>query len=218
VRRVNQAKQIAKETGAPFDIAMGMLVEGFRPEEIRAKARRLVAKHGVSMIIVDYLQLATSDSDNKKRHSNREQEISEISRGLKALAKELNIPVIALAQLSREAEKRSNKLPALSDLRDSGAIEQDADMVMFLFRPAYYGITEDAMGNHIPKHLTKVIIAKYREGDLGEVDLRFIGRMKKFDSNPYGTNHFEEQSTKEELPKGPSGFDRTVEDFDNEPF
>ena len=152
--------------------------------EIRAKARRLVSRYNVSMIIVDYIQLATANYERNKRPGNREQEISEISRGLKALAKELNVPVVALAQLSREAEKRANKLPILSDLRESGAIEQDADQVWFLFRPAYYKMEVDDAGNRIPKHLTKLIIAKYREGDLGELDLRFIGRMKKFDSMP----------------------------------
>jgi replicative DNA helicase len=156
--------------------------------ELRAKSRRLVSKFGVSMIIVDYLQLMTVGYEKNRRSGNREQEISEISRGLKALAKELDIPIIALAQLSRASESRSTKLPQLSDLRDSGAIEQDADMVMFLFRPAYYGMEQDEAGNAIPKHLTKAIIAKYREGELGDIDLGFIGRMKMFYSNPYGGN------------------------------
>ncbi len=191
--------------------------------ELRAKSRRLVSKHGVTMIIVDYLQLMTAGYDKNKRIGNREQEISEISRGLKALAKELNVPVIALAQLSRASESRSNKLPALSDLRDSGAIEQDADMVMFLFRPAYYGMTHDENGTEIPKHLTKAIVAKYRQGDLGDIDLRFIGRMKKFDSNPHGGHEDLSSAQAHNIPiKSPSFFDtRTADDFENkedEPF
>src|SRR5690606_13451134 len=101
--------------------------------ELRAKARRMVKKHKVGLIIIDYLQLMTGD---EKRNSNREQEISSSSRGLKKLAKDLNVPVIALSQLSREIEKRTQKVPQLSDLRESGAIEQDADVVMFLYRPA----------------------------------------------------------------------------------
>lgn len=152
--------------------------------EIRAKARRLVAKHDVTMIILDYIQLATDNNDRNKRNGNREQEISEISRGCKAMAKELNVPVIALAQLSREAEKRANKLPILADLRESGSLEQDADQVWFLFRPAYYNMDIDANGNAIPKHLTKWLIAKFREGETGEADLRFLGRIKQFDTMP----------------------------------
>lgn len=167
--------------------------------EMRAKARRLVAKNNVTLIILDYIQLATASFDKKGRFGNREQEISEISRGCKALAKELNVPVIALAQLSREAEKRANKLPILADLRESGSIEQDADQVWFLFRPAYYGMNEDEAGNCIPKHLTKLIIAKYREGATGEVDLRFIGRMKKFDSMPDHDDGAEMPSNKDTL-------------------
>lgn len=152
--------------------------------EIRAKARRLVSKNKVSMIILDYIQLATDSNERSKRNGNREQEISEISRGCKAMAKELNVPVIALAQLSREAEKRANKLPILADLRESGSLEQDADQVWFLFRPAYYNMEVDADGNSIPKHLTKWLIQKFREGETGEADLRFIGRIKQFDTMP----------------------------------
>lgn len=147
--------------------------------ELRAKARKLVKKQGVTMIFIDYLQLMTVISDRKTNIGNREQEISTISRGLKAMAKELNVPVIALSQISREAEKRGNKKPILSDLRESGAIEQDADMVVFLFRPSYY-FDKDESGAEMPKHLNIMIIAKYRGGKLGEINTKFIGRMKRF--------------------------------------
>jgi replicative DNA helicase len=127
--------------------------------ELRAKARRMIKKHQVGLIVIDYLQLMTGD---EKRNSSREQEISSISRGLKRLAKDLNVPVIALSQLSREVEKRTQKVPQLSDLRESGAIEQDADVVMFLYRPAEDEIKQDAaLAN---KAMLK--IAKHRNGRL----------------------------------------------------
>ena len=109
--------------------------------DFRAKCRRLVMQHGVRLIMVDYLQLMTAGSSSGKGVGNREQEISMISRSLKAIAKELNVPVIALSQLSRSVEARHGKRPQLSDLRESGAIEQDADIVSFIFRPEYYKIT-----------------------------------------------------------------------------
>src|SRR6059058_4196645 len=114
--------------------------------ELRAKCRRLKNKHNIGLIIIDYLQLMSGTGEN--RNSNREQEISGISRDLKGLAKELQVPIIALSQLSREVEKRKDgdKMPQLSDLRESGAIEQDADMVCFIYRPEYYNITQDASG------------------------------------------------------------------------
>src|SRR5690606_37834278 len=130
-------------------------------------------------IVVDYLQLMRGEREGK--NSNREQEISSISRGLKAIAKELDIPVIALSQLSRAAESRpgSMKRPMLSDLRESGAIEQDADMVMVLFRPEYYDIEEDDEGNST-KGLCEAIVAKNRHGPLETAALRFNGAMMKF--------------------------------------
>jgi replicative DNA helicase len=147
--------------------------------ELRAKARRLRNKHNVSMIIIDYLQLMSGSSDN--RNSNREQEISNISRNLKGLAKELNIPIIALSQLSREVEKRKegNKIPQLSDLRESGAIEQDADMVMFLYRPEYYDISTNEYGES-NKGETHVRIAKHRNGSLETIKLRALLHIQKF--------------------------------------
>jgi replicative DNA helicase len=146
------------------------------------------------MIIIDYLQLMTGHSDgNKGFGGNREQEIASISRALKMLAKELSVPVIALSQLSRAVETRGgDKKPQLSDLRESGSIEQDADMVCFLYRPEYYGITEDEMGNPT-QGVGEVIIAKHRNGSIGSVALKFIGKFTKFSDldggfgdNPFG--------------------------------
>ncbi|MBC7890653.1 MAG: replicative DNA helicase, partial [Sphingobacteriaceae bacterium] len=146
--------------------------------ELRAKCRRLKQQHDVQLVVIDYLQLMTGD--NGKGGGNREQEIASISRALKNLAKELNVPVIALSQLSRAVETRGGeKKPQLSDLRESGSIEQDADMVMFLYRPDYYGITQDEAGNPV-QGIGEVIIAKNRSGSLDTVQLRFIGKFTKF--------------------------------------
>jgi replicative DNA helicase len=152
--------------------------------QLRAKARRLKAQYDIQMIIIDYLQLMTVGGDNKS--GNREQEISTISRSLKTIAKELNVPIIALSQLSRAVETRGGtKRPQLSDLRESGAIEQDADMVCFIYRPDYYGFTEGEDGQALPQGLTEIIIAKHRNGALEDVKLRFIGALSKFtDMNP----------------------------------
>lgn len=147
--------------------------------QLRAKCRRLKSKNNLGMIIIDYLQLM-SGVDNS-RNSNREQEISRISRDLKGLAKELQVPIIALSQLSREVEKRKKgeQIPQLSDLRESGAIEQDADMVMFLYRPEYYDITANEMGES-NKGETYVKIAKHRNGDLGTIKLKALLHIQKF--------------------------------------
>lgn len=143
--------------------------------ELRAKCRRLKAEHGVQLIIVDYLQLMRGDTGG-----NREQEIASISRALKGIAKELNVPVIALSQLSRGVETRGgDKRPQLSDLRESGSIEQDADLVIFLYRPEYYKITVDDEGMSTVGQ-GEVIIAKHRNGQTGSVKLRFIGKYTKF--------------------------------------
>lgn len=148
--------------------------------DLRAKARRLSSQHGIKLIIVDYLQLMTSGSSNKT--GNREQEISTISRNLKALAKELNVPVIALSQLSRAVETRGGtKRPLLSDLRESGAIEQDADIVSFIYRPEYYGIEEwDDETASPTKNEAEFIIAKHRNGGLDNIRLKFIGQFGRF--------------------------------------
>ncbi|WP_369810666.1 replicative DNA helicase [Hymenobacter cheonanensis] len=146
--------------------------------ELRAKCRRLKSQHDIQLIIIDYLQLMSGNEGGK--NGNREQEIASISRALKGIAKELNIPVIALSQLSRSVETRGgDKKPQLSDLRESGSIEQDADMVIFLYRPEYYKITEDEMGNPT-QGMGEVIIAKHRNGSLETVQLKFIGRFTKF--------------------------------------
>jgi len=147
--------------------------------ELRAKCRRLKNKHNIGLVIIDYLQLMSGTGEN--RNTNREQEISNISRNLKGLSKELNIPIIALSQLSREVEKRKegNKMPQLSDLRESGAIEQDADMVMFLYRPEYYDITANEMGES-NKGETHVRIAKHRNGSLETIKLRALLHIQKF--------------------------------------
>ncbi len=145
--------------------------------ELRAKCRRLKARHDVQLIIVDYLQLMSAGNDNR---GNREQEISNISRSIKSLAKELNVPIIAISQLSRAVETRGgSKRPILSDLRESGAIEQDADMVIFIYRPEYYKLMEDEEGNST-EGLAEIIIAKHRNGALENIPLRFIANYAKF--------------------------------------
>ena len=151
--------------------------------ELRAKARRLVKNHGVKIIIVDYLQLMTAGGN---KIGNREQEISTISRSLKGIAKELKIPVIALSQVNRGVESRTStsKRPILADLRESGAIEQDADIVTFIYRPEYYKIYEwensdDSRGQ------AEIIIAKHRNGSLENIRLKFINTLAKFSDLDY---------------------------------
>lgn len=146
--------------------------------ELRAKARRLKMQHDIQMVIIDYLQLMSGGGDNQK--GNREQEVSAISRALKGLAKELQVPVIALSQLSRAVETRGGtKRPQLSDLRESGSIEQDADMVGFIYRPEYYQILEDEEGNSL-KGVAELIIAKNRHGSAETLKMRFISQYAKF--------------------------------------
>ena len=149
--------------------------------DLRAKARRLASQHGIKLIIIDYLQLMTAVTNNKS--GNREQEISTISRNLKALAKELDVPVIALSQLSRAVETRGGtKRPLLSDLRESGAIEQDADIVSFIYRPEYYGINEWDDEERSPSEgQAEFIVAKHRNGGLDNIRMKFIGHLGKFE-------------------------------------
>ena len=155
--------------------------------EFRAKCRRLKMQHDINIIIVDYLQLMTAGSDSR---GSREQEVSMISRSLKAIAKELDVPIIALSQLSRAVESREGKRPQLSDLRESGAIEQDADIVCFIHRPEYFGITEDESGNSL-LGVAELIIAKHRNGATADVHLRFQKEMAKFsDMDPQFDNDF----------------------------
>jgi replicative DNA helicase len=144
--------------------------------EFRAKCRRLKMQYDIGIVIVDYLQLMTAGTDVK---GNREQEVSTISRNLKAIAKEINVPIIALSQLNRSVESRDGKRPQLSDLRESGAIEQDADMVMFIHRPEYYGITQDTDGNSLIG-VAEIIIAKHRNGSVGDVQLAFKASLARF--------------------------------------
>ena len=144
--------------------------------ELRAKARRLAHQNNIKIIIIDYLQLMTAGGNG----GNRVQEISEISRSLKVIAKELEIPLIALSQLSRSVETRGgDKKPLLSDLRESGSIEQDADIVSFIYRPEYYGITQDEDGN-TTMQMGEFIVAKHRNGSTETVKLKFIGELAKF--------------------------------------
>tara|TARA_X000000950_G_scaffold44177_1_gene49931 strand:+ start:7502 stop:8983 length:1482 start_codon:yes stop_codon:yes gene_type:complete len=146
--------------------------------ELRAKSRRLKSQHNIQCIIVDYLQLMSGEYG--KSSGNREQEIASISRSLKAIAKELNVPVLALSQLSRAVETRGgDKRPVLSDLRESGSIEQDADMVLFIYRADRYDITEDEDGN-LTAGVAEVLLRKNRNGPTGKVKLKFIERYAKF--------------------------------------
>jgi len=162
--------------------------------DLRAKARRLASQHGIKMIMIDYLQLMTAGGSQKG--GNREQEISTISRNLKALAKELSVPVIALSQLSRAVETRGgSKRPILSDLRESGAIEQDADIVSFIYRPEYYKIEEWDDEERTPTQgQAEFIVAKHRNGGLENIRLKFIGNQGKFDNLDDFDSPFEFQS------------------------
>ena len=148
--------------------------------ELRAKCRRLKQRYDIQMVFIDYLQLMQAGGE-QSHSGNREQEISTISRQLKALSKELGIPVLAMSQLSRAVETRGGtKKPMLSDLRESGAIEQDADIVMFIYRPEYYDITEDEKGSTVG--MADVILAKHRSGSTGEVRLRFVNKFARFEN------------------------------------
>jgi replicative DNA helicase len=149
--------------------------------ELRSKARRLKSEHDIGLVIVDYLQLMRGGANPE----SRQQEISEISRALKALAKELNVPVVALSQLNRELEKRADKRPMMSDLRESGAIEQDADVIMFVYREAVY--CEDCRKPDVTcskghERDAEIIIGKQRNGALGTIQLTFIGEHTRFEN------------------------------------
>lgn len=162
--------------------------------ELRAKARRLKQKEDIQIIVIDYLQLMNAGG---KDGGNRQEEISIISRSLKIIAKELAIPVIALSQLSRAVETRGgDKRPMLSDLRESGAIEQDADMVMFIYRPEYYDITEDSNNNSL-RGIGEIIVAKHRNGALKNIALKFIPEQAKF-MDLENTEYFGGSNNKEE--------------------
>ena len=164
IGKLHQAKIFIDDTPA-----LGIL-------EIRAKARRLKVEHNIGLIVVDYLQLM----QGPKSAQSREQEISTISRSLKALAKELSIPVIALSQLNRAVEARGDKKPMLADLRESGAIEQDADVVLFVHRPEMYGQNE--VDGKSTEGVAEIIIGKQRNGPTGSVDLAFIKKYARFEN------------------------------------
>jgi replicative DNA helicase len=142
------------------------------PTQMRAKCRRLHMEFGLDLIIVDYLQLMQGDS----RNDNRVQEVSQISRNLKVLARELNVPVLAAAQLSRAVEQRADKRPVLSDLRESGSLEQDADIVMFIYRPEFY--EEDSL----KKNIAEIMVSKHRNGPTGNIELVFRDNLAKFEN------------------------------------
>jgi replicative DNA helicase len=155
--------------------------------DLKGKARKLKKEQGIELIIIDYLQLMRSGI----KIPSREQEIAEISRGLKGLAKELSIPVIALSQLSRGVESRGDKKPMLQDLRESGQIEQDADMVLFCYRPEYYGIETYEVGSESfdAAGLFMLLIAKHRNGELGEIPLTFIAQQTKVTNHNFSSNY-----------------------------
>jgi replicative DNA helicase len=169
--------RISKLASAPLYIDD---TPGISVFDLRAKCRRLKMQHNIDMVIIDYLQLMTVGGS--KGTGNREQEISTISRSIKEIAKELNVPMIALSQLSRSVEQRGgDKRPVLSDLRESGAIEQDADIVSFIYRPEYYGFDTDENGES-NKGVGEIIVAKHRNGGLDTVRLRFIGEFARFEN------------------------------------
>ena len=151
--------------------------------ELRSKCRRYKLEHDLRVVIIDYLQLMTGSGG--KSSDNRQQEISEISRSLKALARELNVPVIALSQLSRACESRQDHRPMLSDLRESGAIEQDADVVMFIYRDEYYNKDSEA------KNIAEIIIAKQRNGPIGTVELVWLPDYTKFGNKEHSPQEYQ---------------------------
>lgn len=195
--------------------------------DLRAKCRRLKMQYDIQLVIIDYLQLMTAGSS--KGGGNREQEISQISRSIKEIAKELNVPIIALSQLSRSVEQRGgDKRPVLSDLRESGAIEQDADIVSFIYRPEYYGFLQDENGNS-NAGVGEIIIAKHRNGALENIRLRFIKEFARFDnleggfndepgmggfSNLSASNNFDNQSGTYTIPSKMNSLRNDDTDFD----
>ena len=166
--RVTSAIRMIKETKIFIDDTPGL-----SPDVLRAKSRRLKREHDLGLIVIDYLQLMAVPGNSE----NRATEISEISRSLKGLAKELNVPVIALSQLNRSLETRTDKRPVMADLRESGAIEQDADIIVFIYRDDYYN-----KENSPDKGLAEIIIGKQRSGPTGSVKLKFFGEYTRFDN------------------------------------
>jgi replicative DNA helicase len=144
------------------------------PSEVRARSRRIAREHGLDLIVLDYLQLMQGSAHASRE--NRATEISEISRSLKALAKELNVPVVALSQLNRSLEQRPNKRPVMSDLRESGAIEQDADVIVFIYRDEVYNEDSNDKGT------AEIIVGKQRNGPIGTTRLTFLGQYTRFEN------------------------------------
>lgn len=165
--RINTAVQLMSDAPIFIDDSASL-----SPTEIRARARRLKREHGLGLIVVDYLQLMQVHGSTE----NRATEISEISRSLKALAKELELPIIALSQLNRSVEQRTDKRPIMSDLRESGAIEQDADLIVFIYREEVYNQDTPRKG------IADISIAKQRNGPIGDFPLTFVGRFTKFEN------------------------------------
>ena len=165
--RINTAVQLMSEAPIFIDDSPGL-----SPTEIRARARRLKREHGLGLIVLDYLQLMQVHGNTE----NRATEISEISRSLKGLAKELEVPIIALSQLNRSVEQRTDKRPVMSDLRESGAIEQDADLIIFIYREEVYNAETPRKG------IADISIAKQRNGPIGDFPLTFVGRFTKFEN------------------------------------
>ena len=174
--------------------------------ELRSKCRKLKQEHDIQAVVIDYLQLMSTGGDNR---GNREQEISNISRSLKSIAKELNIPIVVLSQLSRAVETRGgSKKPILSDLRESGAIEQDADVVLFIYRAEYYKLEVDEEG--IPsKNLAEIIVAKHRNGAIGNLKLRFTGKIAKFEDY----NEFSNEDSEGNAIESNTNFDQGVRTY-----
>jgi len=179
---------LAERDFAPLTSAAGQLsgaplfiddTSGLSILQLRAKARRLCQQHGVKLFVIDYLQLLHSTS---RRAENRQQEIADISGGVKALAKELKVPVIVLAQLNREVEKEKNRKPRMSDLRESGAIEQDADVVCFIYRQEFYDGPVDPKTNETIEGKAELIVGKQRNGPTGTVSLYFRKEYTRFDN------------------------------------
>jgi replicative DNA helicase len=188
-RRVQIGRHATDDEEKRIMDAIGVLSEApiyiddspqLRVAEMRSKARRLHYERGVDLIIVDYMQLIQGEA----RAENRVQEISYISRSLKALARELNVPVVTVSQLSRAVEWRASHKPQLSDLRESGSIEQDADVVLFIYRDDYYYTREEWESQYpdkdYPTGIADIIIAKHRNGPTGEVKLHFVPKSAKF--------------------------------------
>ncbi len=185
IGRVNQTRlrtgKLSDEDWSRIDSAVSMMSNApiyiddsgaLTPTEVRARARRLKREHGLGLIVLDYLQLMQVTGTKE----NRATEISEISRSLKALSKELDVPVVALSQLNRSVEQRTDKKPVMSDLRESGAIEQDADLIVFIYREEVYEPDTPRKG------IADIIIAKQRNGPVGEFHLTFLGEFTKFEN------------------------------------